>query len=193
MLSATELEVRGFPLTTTLFGPLLKAPLKLLALPPQMQIIAKFNKQLDTQTTDLKLSSSTITSETSETLKLPSFKVAKVSSNFTSQTQPEITKEYAMLYELNRKTGRMNKVWRCRGKNCKRMFRRVSSLQDHLRIHRADKPFKCTLCGRSWAQIGNRDRHLKQAQCLVQIADQLEDSVIDKRLTLMNNQRKAKK
>ena len=64
-----------------------------------------------------------------------------------------------MTYERNPKTGRQNKVWNCRGPGCDKVFRRVGSLRDHLRIHRNEKPFLCTLCGKAWAQKGNRDRH----------------------------------
>ena len=67
------------------------------------------------------------------------------------------TEHYTQTYKKNAVTGRMNKVWTC--KQCKKMFMKVCSLKDHLRLHLNERPYKCAYCGVGWSQAGNRDRH----------------------------------
>ena len=104
--------------------------------------------------------------------------------------KPVETEEYSMRYERNAETGRMNKVWSCKGQGCKKVFYRVCSLLDHLRLHRADKPFLCDICGKGWAQKGNRDRHQAKGTCLNQIVEEISEEAASEQLKLLREFRR---
>ena len=101
-----------------------------------------------------------------EVIGIVSKKIKKPSKPRNRGFKPLETQDYTLTYERNEKTGRMNKVWTCKIVNCNKQFRRVCSLKEHLRIHKAIKSFSCDLCGKSWVQKGNRDRHQAAGNCL---------------------------
>ena len=72
--------------------------------------------------------------------------------------------DYTITYACNSITKRMNKILTC--KLCSKQFKQLCSLNDHLRLHRQEKPFQCEYCGKGWSQAGNRDRHQANKSCL---------------------------
>ena len=48
---------------------------------------------------------------------------------------------YTMTYDKNPQTLRMNQLFVCNIEDCKKSFRKVCSLKDHLKIHNNDKPY----------------------------------------------------
>lgn len=76
------------------------------------------------------------------------------------------TQHFIVSYVRNNVTNRMNKVWTCKAYGCCKLFTKVCSLKDHLRLHLDERPYPCAYCGRGWSQAGNRDRHQANASCL---------------------------
>jgi uncharacterized Zn-finger protein len=71
--------------------------------------------------------------------------------------------DYYIIHKMNHSTKRMNQILKC--KMCPLKFPKLCNLRDHLRIHNEEMPFKCGLCGKSFTQAGNRDRHEKKQVC----------------------------
>ena len=44
---------------------------------------------------------------------------------------------------------------------CDKRFNRTSSLNEHLRTHNGEKPFKCTYCEKSFAKSSDRNTHTR--------------------------------
>ena len=107
--------------------------------------------------------------------------------------KPVEAEEYSMRYKRNESTGRMRKVWSCKGPGCSKVFHRICSLKDHLRLHRADKPFACSICGKSWAQKGNRDRHVAKGLCLGGIEASFDEESVAEQVQLVRDMRAKKK
>ena len=76
------------------------------------------------------------------------------------------TQHFIVSYVRNNVTNRMNKVWTCKAHGCGKLFTKVCSLKDHLRLHLNERPYPRAYCGRGWSQAGNRDRHQANASCL---------------------------
>lgn len=72
--------------------------------------------------------------------------------------------EYYLIHRMNTKTKRLNQILQC--KLCPMKFPKLCNLRDHVRIHKEDMPFKCSLCGKAFTQAGNRDRHESKRVCL---------------------------
>ena len=64
----------------------------------------------------------------------------------------------------NRETCRFNQILRCN--TCSKKFTKLCNVIDHVRTHAGYRPFPCELCGQSFAQRGNRDRHQSKRVCL---------------------------
>ena len=64
---------------------------------------------------------------------------------------------------MNRKTERLNKIFQCN--LCQKRFDKVSNVIDHIKTHTDERPYPCSICNRSFAQKGNRDRHEKKQSC----------------------------
>jgi uncharacterized Zn-finger protein len=45
---------------------------------------------------------------------------------------------------------------------CGKCFKMLSTLKDHLRIHRNEKPFSCNICNRGFSQSANLKQHLRR-------------------------------
>ena len=58
---------------------------------------------------------------------------------------------------VNGVTGRRKQVLTCA--ICQMSTMRVSNMRDHIRSHLDLKPYECLICGVTFAQSGNRDRH----------------------------------
>lgn len=69
-----------------------------------------------------------------------------------------------MIHRMNAKTKRLNQILQC--KLCPMKFPKLCNLRDHVRIHKDDMPFKCSLCGKAFTQAGNRDRHESKRVCV---------------------------
>lgn len=72
--------------------------------------------------------------------------------------------EYYLIHRMNTKTKRLNQILQC--KLCPMKFPKLCNLRDHVRIHKEDMPFKCSLCSKAFTQAGNRDRHESKRVCL---------------------------
>ena len=72
--------------------------------------------------------------------------------------------EYYLIHRMNTKTKRLNQILQC--KQCPMKFPKLCNLRDHVRIHKEDMPFKCSLCNKAFTQAGNRDRHQSKRVCL---------------------------
>ena len=69
-------------------------------------------------------------------------------------------KLYRSFLLLNPETDRLNKNFQCT--LCPKRFDKLSNVKDHVKTHLNSRPYSCHLCGLSFAQKGNRDRHLKR-------------------------------
>ena len=67
--------------------------------------------------------------------------------------------QYTMTYDRNPVTQRMNQLFICNINDCKKAFRKVCSLKDHIKTHSNDKPYECPTCGKKFSQLGNMSRH----------------------------------
>ena len=59
--------------------------------------------------------------------------------------------DYTMTYDKNPVTQRMNQLFMCNHEGCGKVFRKVCSLREHIKIHSNDKPFVCFDCGRGFS------------------------------------------
>ena len=67
--------------------------------------------------------------------------------------------KYTTCYKYNKKSGRNLRYYICQYDNCGRLFNKTWNFIDHVRIHTGDKPFKCDVCHRGFAQKGNLNKH----------------------------------
>ena len=67
--------------------------------------------------------------------------------------------KYTTCYKYNKKSGRNLRYYICQYDNCGRLFNKTWNFIDHVRIHTGDKPFKCDVCYRGFAQKGNLNKH----------------------------------
>ena len=76
---------------------------------------------------------------------------------------------YTMTYDKNPQTLRMNQLFVCNVADCKKSFRKVCSLKDHLKIHNNDKPYECPKCHKKFSQLGTCTRHSGNKQCQARV------------------------
>ena len=69
--------------------------------------------------------------------------------------------KYGTCYKYNKRSGRNIRYYICQYDNCGRLFNKTWNFIDHVRIHTGDKPFKCDICNRGFAQKGNLNKHKK--------------------------------
>lgn len=89
-------------------------------------------------------------------------------TKLTEDAQIQISAEdqmrgYTKVFRNNCLTGRPNQVLICT--ICGRQFFKICNVLDHIRVHRGSQPFSCDYCGKTFAQQGNRDTHMKAGAC----------------------------
>lgn len=68
---------------------------------------------------------------------------------------------FVIYFERNVNTNRKRRMLRWNYNGCSKNFKKAWNLFDHMRIHTGDKPFKCHLWDRGFAQNGNLTKHIK--------------------------------
>ena len=51
--------------------------------------------------------------------------------------------------------------WKC--KYCGKIFKEGSAYRDHINTHTGERPHVCKFCGKTFASIGNKYGHMRQA------------------------------
>ena len=67
-------------------------------------------------------------------------------------------------YFTNPRTGRKVKKLVCKVPGWGKVFEKKWNFKDHIRMHMGDKPYKCTMCDKSFTQKGNLIKHNRQHQ-----------------------------
>lgn len=67
--------------------------------------------------------------------------------------------KYSVCYKFNEESWRNLRYYICEYDNCGRLFNKTWNFIDHVRIHTGDKPFRCEVCNRGFAQKGNLNKH----------------------------------
>jgi len=96
-------------------------------------------------------------------LSILSDKVAYIGriSNFTPKSFTDFPKHRYQIIQLRHKVSQKKlMLFKCRAKNCKKMFWKSCNLRDHLRKHTGKRPFKCLHCPRAFTQNSNCRRHM---------------------------------
>ena len=57
-------------------------------------------------------------------------------------------------------TNRISIMFTCKVGNCRKVFNKLLNMQNHLRKHTGERPFKCFICHFSFTQSGNLNKHL---------------------------------
>lgn len=67
-------------------------------------------------------------------------------------------------------TNRLNMIFTCR--ICQRTFNKRLNMENHVRIHTGERPYKCQQCPASFTQTGNLNKHILQVHKLKEYQDQ---------------------
>ena len=55
--------------------------------------------------------------------------------------------------------------YKCSKEGCDRTFVEHSSLKKHMLTHSKSKPYSCSICGKTFTQVGSRNIHVKRRSC----------------------------
>lgn len=58
------------------------------------------------------------------------------------------------------KTKKWANRFTCLVPDCRKEFKKVANMRDHIRVHTDEKPFGCEVCGAHFSQRSNLNKHL---------------------------------